>query len=570
MDHELDKKTQGLRVKVLANGGFDEKRYEYDESFRPADPKNPLEAHTTSEVISFLEADKEIQIDARIIVNGPNGRKIEKLTREQFIEAAKKETSVSIKGVKLQESLDTFAMGSDGFTNAGLVGDDFVPLLGGPYYKNLYYYSDYIRMHSYAFQLRNHSPIAKAVVDITTNFVMGKGFHVDSDDQKALAIWNATAEVNDLQEMMKLMCDELTTYGEDMIWELPNNETKITYQDRTGELPPQGILPRFRLVDPSNIVEIITYPEDITRKLAYVWLTPTQYQIYSQATVGKDKAPQPTLKFIYRQIPAEQMIHVKINCASNEKRGRSDFYPVLGYLKRLDDAVNYAMIGHQKQSAWAIDTSVDGNQADIDNYVNEQNSIGTIAPAGSEFVHSTKITRTFQSNAAGKGGASQIFEWCLSMIAAGTQIPISYFGTHLSGGQTRASAIVATEPVAKKFEMRQELIKATVKKMWDRTMKKFNIKAECEITFPEIITQDRSAKMKDIALAETQMWIKKERAATIAAKELGITDYDYDTEFDGESPDPMPASPAPLSMPGQAPKSSAVTKDEKKQVKDNG
>lgn len=564
----MDSKLKDISSKTIHAPTFSE-NYDYDESFKPANLDNFAEVHTTPEMVAFLEAHPEAQLDARIITSHSEGRSVKKITKEQFIEAFKKEDTHSIKGVKLHESFDPFLTGANpSFSNAGLVGDDFVPLLGGPYYKNLYYYSDYIRMHSYAFFLKNHSPLAKAVVDITTNFVMGKGFHVDSDDEKALAIWRATEEVNDLQDMMKSLSDELTAYGEDMIWELPNNETKIVFNLQPGEQVPTGYLPRFRLIDPSNIVEIITYPEDITRKLAYVWLTPTQYQIYSQATVGPDKTIQPTLKFIYRQIPADQIIHVKINCTSNEKRGRSDFYPVLGYLKRLDDAVNYSMIAHQKQSAWAIDTTIEGSQADIDGYVRDQASIGTIAPAGSEFVHTAKIKREFKSNASGKGSDSQIFEWCMSMIAAGTQIPISYFGTHMSGGQTRASAIVATEPVAKKFEMRQELIRGIVNKLWDRTMKKFNINADCSITFPEIITQDRSAKLKDLALSESQAWINKERAGTIAAKELGIDDYEYDKEFGGASPDPIPMNP--LSQPGQTnQQTSAVTKDEKKNIKVN-
>jgi hypothetical protein len=221
----------------------------------------------------------------------------------------------------------------------------------------------------------------------------------------------------------------------------------------------------------------------------------------------------------------------------------------LGYLKRLSDSVNYSIIGMQKATAWSMDTTVEGNQADLDAYAQSQAALGTIPQAGSEFVHTSKVKREYLGNvASSRGGHSPAFEWCFSQAAMALGIPVSYFGTHLSGGQTRASALVATEPVAKRFEIRQATYEKILLKIVKRVFAIYGINdAVAEITMPELLVQDRSAKFKDLALAEAQRWISKERAATIASKELQVSHYDYDTEKEQIEEDaPPPAEVNPL------------------------
>ena len=75
----------------------------------------------------------------------------------------------------------------------------------------------------------------------------------------------------------------------------------------------KGLIPRVRLIDPSTVWEILTPPEDINQPIAYQQVFPTQYQIYT----GIDKGGVvPSSKFIMQQIPAEEVLHFKINCVS--------------------------------------------------------------------------------------------------------------------------------------------------------------------------------------------------------------------------------------------------------------
>lgn len=565
---------------------FDESRYEIDDRYKPG-----TEPRTVAEIVQFLEKNPKAQVDAILVgVDSKKGFGAKRIkTREAFIQAYKAGAKdVSLKEAsKLKEAQDYFgtdtSAGGDTVNggSGGLTGTDYVPLLGGPFSKQLYMH-DALRMFALAFQAYNHDPYAKAIIQITRDFTLGRGFRVDSENKAALAYWRAFEEANNMGQWFDNAAVELALNGELMIWWLPKNQIYFTYKPKEGEKVPKGAIPRVKLVDPSTCWEIITYPEDINRVISYRLVYPTQYQIYTTPEA-------PASKFIIQDIPADQVQHHKINCMSNEKRGRSDLYPVFGYLKRLRDSVNYSVIAMQKSVAWSIDTTIEGSQTDIDNYVAAQQAAGTIAPAGSEFCHTSKITRNYLSNTAstsGKGG-NVAFEWCLNMIAAGVQIPTNYFGTHMSGGSTRASALVATEPVAKKFENRQQVYERIIQQMWKKLMEGVGIDAECEITFPEVIVQDRSQKIKDIKIAEDCGYISRERAATMVSKELAITEFEYDTEkelidAEGNLGPILPNMTAPLTSPGAKsggdpstpPKvggtssTTAVTSQDKKQIGD--
>jgi len=556
-----------LASKTILNKSMNPDDYAYDASFKPWDGQDPMQVHTTLEMLQAMEKDKTIEIDARVIGVRESGNhrmqaRMFKMGREHFLEGFRKDSASKIK--KIRENFGG-GIGSGymdwGANNMGdtRVGQDFTPLLGGPFFKNLYFYIDYIRMHADAFYAYHNDPFARAIVQITRDFVLGTGYEMACDMTKpegkmAMAAWKAFEVANDIPLQIDQSCEELSIYGEIMLWKLPGLQSKITYRLGPSDTKPIGMIPRVRLIDPSNLVEIVTYPEDITRPLFYVWLQPTQWQIFTTAQnpqISGSTPTQPTTKFIYQEIPADQILHFKINAVSNEKRGRSDFFPVFNYLRRLRDSVHYNMISLEKMAAWSMDTTIEGNQADIDAYIQDQAAIGTIPPPGSEFIHSAAIKRSYNGIQHAGGHASDTFQWCLSCIAAGVGIPVSYFGTHLSGGTTKASALVATEPVAKKMEKRREVMKRILRKLWEYCMDSAGLPVvDVDVVFPEMISQDSTQKLQNLLLAEQARWIKPERAATMAAKELTITNYDYNSELEDVEKQ-LPEIPMPLADPAQ-------------------
>lgn len=580
-EFQNDKKSPQLKLRneALRSGlTFDPEKYEYREDWVAA--RSFHDVHSTAEMIEHLRQNPKVELEARVIGRSGDQNAMTTVGREQFLEWAKKRDSK-----KLREAVthfkEDFDGSGDGFSNdAAIIGqNDFMPLLGGPFNKQLYY-RDYLRMIAASFYAYNHDPAAKAVTSILTDFTLGRGFQLHAEKPEAQILWNAFVEANDFHGQFEYYATELSMYGENLWWWLPNNQTRISYRPSVGEIVPKGLIPRLRLIDPSNIVEIITVPEDIMQGvLYYVWLAPTQYQMYTRDN-------QPSSKFIYTQIPANQIMHTKINSVSNEKRGRSDFFPALGYMKRLRDGVNYALVAQQKAAAWCIDTTIAGDAADLDSYIQyqkEQENHTGAHTAGSEFVHTEAIKRTYLANSAtSKGGDSPVFSWCLNMIAMASGIPISYLGTHLSGGSTRATAVTATEPVSKRFERRQLQYDRIIKKIFNRVTRTFGIQSNCEIIFPELITQDRSSMLKDLALAQSSFWISPRRAAEIANKEFDAKDFNYDNEIAeikkdedslGISLQPGQPGSSPLTAPpkqAQNPnKGSSITAPQKKNIKDN-
>lgn len=532
--------------------------YDFDESFHPWEPgDDPRSIHTVPDLIRCLahKETKNVDIEAKVFFAQDGEARLVKLNRDKFVETARNNRRRTFR-----EGIDTFLFDNTGSSEI-VGGHDFVPLLGGPFTKQLYY-TDYLKQHQAAFFAYHHDPVARRSVNMMKHFTLGRGFRVDCEDKKALALWEAFAEVNDFYSMFDPLALELSIYGEIMMHWLPNHASTIRWRTPESEIP-RAFIPRVRLTDPSTIWEIITYPEDMSSKgiLAYQQIFPTQWQMFTaKDPLTGDRVPG--TKFIYQQIPGADMMHFKINTVSNEKRGRSDLFPVLSYLKRLRDAVNYSLVSEMKNAAWCIDTSVDGSPDDVQKYIKSQRELGTVPSAGSEFVHTKKITREYRANQGAGGKDTAVFDWCMSMISMGFGIPLSYYGGLHAQGTSRANAVVGTEPVAKMFEDRQTQYQKIIKNVSKRFFDWAGVKADLEITFPEIITQDRSQKMKDLALAVSEGWINRKRAAEIAAKELGITDFDFDTEEAVPEVNSEPQdTPAPLSS------NAAIPGTERSQIK---
>ena len=242
---------------------------------------------------------------------GSNKLKLKDMDRIEFL--SKFDEGIKHKNRDVAHILEGDWARDQGGGNLSLIGHDYVPLLSGPFYKQLYYY-DYLRMHALAFHEYHHDVCAKRVIDMIVHFTLGRGYKVDFENKAALALWDAFSKVNSLPRRFEYIAQELMIFGEQFLWWLPGNETYIAYKVAPGQTPPKGILPRVRQIDPSVLWEIVTYPEDIERVLYYQWVAPTQYQLYT----GMDKGSSvPGLKFIWQQIPAEQVDHFKFNCVGS-------------------------------------------------------------------------------------------------------------------------------------------------------------------------------------------------------------------------------------------------------------
>lgn len=393
-------------------------------------------------------------------------------------------------------------------TNSLPMKTEFTPLLSTPFYKQMYLY-DYLLMHSQSFWAKNYSVLGKAIVDITRNFVLGTGYSTTIPDEGAQKAWEAFEERNQVAELARMACDELTSAGEIMTQKVPT---------------PNGIM--VKSIDPSTIWEIVTDPENIADVRYYHQQYMTQYQLY-----GDSKTP--LTKYIINQIPADMVIHKRVNVTAYEKRGRSDLLPALIYCHYFEEYIQAKLLRTKLETNMYWDVEINGSDEDITNYINSTQSIVDLPP-GSENVHNQNLKRTALTPTFSQVSNSEISKEIIGAAAMATSIPVTYLASYLTGGSTKAGALVATEPVAKKMQERRLVIEAWLHELFEIAMIDAGLdpNSEVEFHFPELIAEDRSKKIADVYMAKSEGTYSHERASNIIAKELNDTTYDFESEME--------------------------------------
>lgn len=384
---------------------------------------------------------------------------------------------------------------------------EYTPLLGTPFFKQMYLY-DYLLMHSKTFWYKNYSGPAKLIISIFHSFILGDGFSETIDDEKAKKAWIAYKERTHLDEKVGVWLEELLMSGEIML---------------EKKLRPDGIC--HVSIDPSTVWEIVTDPENIEDIKYYHQQYPTQYQMYGDKNT-------PMSKYILRQIPPELVHHKKINVTTWEKRGRSELLAALLYLKYFDDYIGFKLQRTKAEAAYFWDVMIKGDAADVANYISTTQSMVDVAP-GSENVHNEAVSRTPIQPSLSHVGSDDVAKWIISYIGMSVGLPASYFGTFEQQGASRASALVATEPVTKLMERRRSLIEGLLGDIFKDVMiaEGCDPKTKVEFNFPELIVEDRSKKLQDMVLAYEKGIISHKTMSDVVAKELNITSYDYDEEM---------------------------------------
>lgn len=385
---------------------------------------------------------------------------------------------------------------------------EYAPLYGGPFFKQLYI-QDYLKMHSYAFEAWNHNPVAKRIVELMSQYSFGRRFKVRIKDKKKAKIWeDFDNEFKIREKCSDFWVREFVIYGELML----DNQT-------------------WTSIDPSTVWDIITDPDNIDDKYYYYQSYPTAYQMFTGYRIEGEPGSQqvPASEYIVRQVPANRVIHMKGNCVSVEKRGRSTLFPVLGWLKRIKDNYNALVIRQWLMASFIWDDTIDGSQADVQAHVAQYSSMPN---PGSVFAHNKAITRqampaidTVGGRSVGVGGE------ILAFIATAVGIPKEFFNVMAgSGGGSRATALTSAEPFTKVIEDLQakfeELLTVIARAAFDRAGVDFD-DDDIEFLFPSVTKDTTTETLKNLALAESMGWLAKETAAEMAAAELNITNYDF-------------------------------------------
>lgn len=384
------------------------------------------------------------------------------------------------------------------------VVDVALPQLNSPHAKNALLV-DYLDAHRKTWEAATFNPIARRITRLVPQFVLGRGVKGAIDSREHQEAWDEFHQLNRMRGRIKQSLKELLIYGE-IFWRFfPTN---------------RGLL--VRSIDPSTIWDIVTEEDDIEAVRYY-------HQQYVRMEVNHPmpgNAPIPSTMII-RQIPAESVEHYKINATSSEKRGRSELFPILGYLLRFKEFVNDRIAINKMRAMFALDVSVEGGRAEV---AEAEAQFSTPPGPAAVLVHNAGVAVDFKNTSANAGDAVTDAETLLKVIAIGANISENFLGVTRS--QTRAGALISTEPDVKNFEDYQELVEEILMDAATRVFKhhKLSTNQPMEFTFPAIAQEDRSAKIKDIAFMESMDYFGKERAATMAAREFQISDYNFKAE----------------------------------------
>lgn len=506
------------------------------DAFLSYDPEKYLSKYSgyTGFSLDKVLENSRVILDAKILEVDRSGRYItrryDKTGLQKRLETAPIIEARPRRAVTLVEAFNMYYSGGNLKENLSWEGkaganrnpfEGFTPLFMGPFYRQQYMHR-MLEAKAKAFNAYTENPAAKRIVGIITQFTLSKGVTAIFKDPKAQKVWDQFASYNNIGTGGK----GLTRAGTRLrTWsDMLSTDGELFFQ-----FVDQGDNLKLKSLDSATILEVVTDPDDITDVYYYHQQYSTPYNMFSSSEV-------PGTRYVIRQIPAKDMLHVKINVFENEKRGRSDLYTIIGWLKRLKDLINANVIKAYFHACYTWDYEIDGNSAEVSAFAKANKN--KVPVPGSAYVHNKGVTRSLISPAVTAGSAVDSDTMgLLNMIALGPGIPLAYIASSFAG--SRGAALTETEPASKLFFDRQSL--------WDETLHEFANRlfdwAESkgihiedrsgEFSFPQINPMDKTALNNILtSLSTQQKWFTNERSANLIARELSISSYDYKEEKD--------------------------------------
>ena len=280
--------------------------------------------------------------------------------------------------------------------------------------------STYLELHNLCYEAYNANPLAFAIIEITTSFVMGKGVVLAAREPEVqrllLDFWHDPA--NSMETRVYSLCTELALYGEQFIRFFVN-----PYNGRVT----------VRQVDPSLIDQVETDPDDIETPLRF-----HRRPIGPDATLPGEPKVQPGQNFEGTWYKAgDEMMQFAINKVSNAKRGKSDLATLLPWLRRYKDWLTDRVRINKYKGAFLWDVQLQG--ADRKAIERKKMEYSYPPEPGTVVIHNETETWTAvrpeinASEAAEDGRAIKL------MVAIGAQLPEHDLAVGSNGNRATAA-----------------------------------------------------------------------------------------------------------------------------------
>ena len=385
--------------------------------------------------------------------------------------------------------------------------------------------STYLELHNHCYEAYNANPLAFAIIELTTSFVLGEGITIAASNRRVQQLFDTFWHhpQNCMDERIYSLCTELSLYGEQFIHFFVN--------------PYDGTV-ILRQIDPSLIDEIETDPEDIERPLRYhrrpiiqdILATP-QALPSEHSSEKRDNLSSSAEQGTWF-IANKEVIQIAINKVSNAKRGKSDLATLLIWLRRYKDWLTDRVRINKYKGAFLWDVQLRG----ADHKTLEHRRMELAQPPSPGTVNIHNDTETWHaiapninaSDATADGRAIKL------MIAVGATLPEHY----LSDGDNnnRATAAEMALPTLLKFKRRQRVLRYMLRQILDRVILEAQkagrlgprVDTTYDITFPEIdsgehnlLAQGMNWLLPALQTAKAQGWISDETAMKIMFEYCG-------------------------------------------------
>ncbi len=383
--------------------------------------------------------------------------------------------------------------------------------------------STYLEIHNACYEAYNANPLAFAIIEITTSFVLGKGLTIAANDPTVqrvlLDFWNDPD--NHMETRVYSLCTELSLYGEQFV--------RFYINRMNGKV-------KVRQIDPSLIDEIETDPEDIETLLRFHKRPVGSTSISPGVPAPVTLHDAPNFEGEWLQAGTE-VVQFCINKVSNAKRGRSDLATLLPWLRRYKDWLTDRVRINKYKGAFLWDVRLQG--ADKKSIDRKKMEYSYPPEPGSVIIHNESETWTAVKPEINANEAAEDGRALKLMLAVGAQLPEHFLSDGANGNRATASEMGL--PTFLKFARRQHVMRALLRTLLDRVLLEArkarvlaaDIDTSYDILFPEIDVADAQTLasatqmlVSALTTAKQEGWVSDETAMRLlfqfAGEELDV------------------------------------------------
>lgn len=394
------------------------------------------------------------------------------------------------------------------------------------------------RMLQVCYFLRVTTPFGKRIVEIITDYTVGKGVRVTATDPRVQDViddfWED--EVNHMEENLSVWCDELTTFGELC---LPVARNPVSGKVRIGYIDPMNI-------DTIQFAEMATADGTASINLPYaVRLRREVGEVLAKPMLLVARVDDPQ-KPDYGRLAGE-CFYFTLNKAKSASRGFSELFSLADWIDLFDQMIfDFGdKVRFLNSFVWHY-TLTGSNPKEVaefkDKLTKDPPKQGGVAVTN-ERVKIEAQTPDFKGQDMA-AGASMVKLYGLG----GAGLPATFFGDGVDAN--RSTAIEMNAPVFRKIESRQNHLERCLSSVLDFALESAQdagvlpagIDLDYTVEFPQIATQDLTRGATVLAGVATAMqagidggWVTGATAArafhTVLA-EIGVEIGDSQEEYE--------------------------------------